>query len=199
MEVTHDEMPARPTLVAGGTFGSVTPVSRSSRRLSSTRRRPPPQARPSTPSPSDTAATPAAPSRKPRREPSWSASSARGRGRPIRAVSALRTTSQVTKPITRGRYDVVDGGSWAATAATPTAASRPNTTTGAHQWRAASQPAKAKSSASTTRIPVISTGLSLKPSTPMARSTTSPGVRVITSSATDTTGELRTDITFAVA
>ena len=50
-----------------------------------------------------------------------------------RSVSTLRTRTQVTKPTAIGRYDTADGVSWTATAATPSAARAPNTSTASHQ------------------------------------------------------------------
>ena len=140
------------------------------------------------------------PSRKPRRDAPTGSSSLAALARSARRsgpVSSDRQSTQVTKPTTTGsRSSASVPCSWP-TASPPNTAITPNTTTGAHQERAASRPAYAKSAQEPIRITVTRKGLSWWPRTWIARSASRPGVRRMTSSAIATTGEDRMVIAIA--
>ena len=78
-------------------------------------------------------------------------------------------------------------------------ASATHTSSGRHQPFDASRPATAKQARRKTRIPTTSAGLSQWPSTEIARSAAAPGVSLMTSSPTATTGDSRMRQHHAVA
>ena len=108
-----------------------------------------------------------------------------------------RHRTQVTKPTMTGNRSVARAPLWSEIAKPARTAIAANNATGCHHDRRASRPAQANSRASTTRSTTTRKGLSLVPRMLMARSTTGPGVRRMTISATATTGDSRIVITIA--
>ena len=100
-------------------------------------------------------------------------------------------TSQVTKPTATGTASIAVAPRCTETATAAIAASPAYTTDGAHHDRSAIRPAQAKTTPSTTKIPSSSSGLSRAPTSPMKYSASQPGVSLMTSSATATTGDSR--------
>ena len=112
--------PGRPRCSAGA-WRRVTPGMRSSRRLTSTCRRPAPTSRPATAMP--TAATDTAPATMRKTRRSRDSRSGRPRPRSRASVSAECSVTQVSRPTATGRASTAPAPRWLRTAARPTPAS----------------------------------------------------------------------------